>query len=220
MKPRGGLAWLRIVNSTFLAIHDFVLRMFPPTEQRRKCAGRRQAVVISALLYPAQKLGEDALSVEFVCQRRELCRHIRELYCIRSITTTLQELRRDGFITYRTDGRYLFIRLADKWLKWLQMRARQLGKCKIAEPSLDALNKKKTYPPRVGPHRGPTSVRDDREPILISAEYSEHKPELECPMLAEFTDEGMQRTLERDRERRESDPRTWRAPWKPAKQEA
>lgn len=120
---------LTVASTTFLAIHDALLAMFP-----RSCAGTRQAVIVSALLYPAQTLGPDrATTGWFRTKRREICAAIRGFYCIRSIQTTLQELRRDGFIDYRTDGESLLIRLTDRWRAWIARRTRQLEKCKIAQ---------------------------------------------------------------------------------------
>lgn len=132
------------IATTFLAVHDAVLAMFDAS-----CAGRRQAVVISALLYPAQKLGEaKALATEFQTRRRQICEAIRGFYCIRSIQTTLQELRAGGFIAYRTDGEHLYIRLTDRWRRWIEARCRQLEKCKIAQTLNTKEGKNQNHPPR------------------------------------------------------------------------
>jgi hypothetical protein len=54
------------------------------------------------------------------------------------------------------------------------------------------------YPPRTGKRNGPTSVRDDREPPLVCNSYSTHDLALD---MAELAREGLQRTMERDRQR-------------------
>jgi hypothetical protein len=85
---------------------------------------------------------------------------IRELYCRRSVVTTIQELVADGHIEARSNGKALVIWLGDFFWGLVQ-------KCKNAQPNIITANTKKTEPRRAWePYRPSVVLRRDEVPLV------------------------------------------------------